>query len=287
MTSPSAPIFLALAITMTHLSTSAAEEHLDLIFAEVDGHELKLDLTIPEDVENPPLVVFIHGGGWKNGSYKRNRMSMLPDSGFAVASIGYRLTDVASFPAQIHDCKGAVRWLRANAERFGYSAEKIGVCGTSAGGHLALLLGTSGDLEMLEGVVGGNLDQSSRVQAIVNYYGPSDFIFRSKTNPKKTEHPDGSVYLLLDGKVSEQPAKAKLASGAWHVTGDDPPLLNIHGKKDKTVLFSQAERIQEVYEPAKLPLEFIALEDSGHGGNEFFTGDVLRTVVTFLRKNLK
>ncbi|MEM9478031.1 MAG: alpha/beta hydrolase [Verrucomicrobiota bacterium] len=283
-------LLLTLLVVAVHgaiLSRTLGGEHLDIQFAEVNGHSLKLDLTVPDDVANPPLVIYIHGGGWQKGSYKRNHLSVLPEHGFAVASIGYRLTDVASFPAQIHDCKGAVRWLRANAEKYGYNAEKIGVVGTSAGGHLALLLGTSGDLKPLEGTVGGNADQSSRVQAIINYYGPSDFLLRSKTQPAKTENPAGSVYKLLGGKASENPTMAKLASGAWHVTEDDPPLLNIHGKKDKTVLFDQAERIKEVYEAAELPLEFIAPEDSGHGGKEFFSGELLEKVVAFLRKNLK
>ena len=97
----------------------AITAHRDLVFAEVGHSKLRLNLILPEKVKNPPLVVFIHGGGWKNGSYKANKVTWLVEHGFAVASIGYRLSDQAIFPAQIHDCKGAIRWLRAHAEQGG------------------------------------------------------------------------------------------------------------------------------------------------------------------------
>lgn len=169
----------------------------DVVFATVDGHELKLDLYLPKEVNDPPLVVFIHGGGWRNNSYKKCLTPWLTEHNVAVASIGYRLTDKATFPAQIHDCKAAVRWLRAHASDYGYDASRIGVAGTSAGGHLALLLGVTNGKQELEGEVGGHLEQSSSVQAVVDYYGPSDFLLRSKNQPIKTEPPDSPVNLLL------------------------------------------------------------------------------------------
>ena len=136
-------------------STSAATVIEDIQFAEIDGHKLLLDLHMPDE-SRPPLVVYIHGGGWKGGSRKSCHVKGLADHGFAVASISYRLTDQAIFPAQIHDCKGAIRWLRANADRLGYSVDRLVVTGSSAGGHLSALLGTSGGVRELEGEVGGN-----------------------------------------------------------------------------------------------------------------------------------
>ena len=119
--------------------------HRNLVFAKVDGQELTLDLYVPDGASaaKPKLVVWIHGGGWRGGSKNKPPLRKLSDCGYAVASISYRFTDQAIFPAQIHDCKGAVRWLRAHADEYGYAADWIAVAGSSAGGHLALLLGVS------------------------------------------------------------------------------------------------------------------------------------------------
>src|SRR5262245_52847203 len=172
---------LLLTISLVAPFAAADEEvvrHNDVVYAEADGQKLLLNLYLPKDAvaknaERPPLVVFIHGGSWRAGSYKSCSVEFLAEEGFAVASIEYRFTSVAIFPAQIHDCKAAIRWLRAGAEKYGYDATRIGVAGSSAGGHLAALLGTSGGVEDLEGSVGlkdgvgGNADQSSRVAAVV------------------------------------------------------------------------------------------------------------------------
>ncbi|MDF1860582.1 MAG: alpha/beta hydrolase [Verrucomicrobiales bacterium] len=282
--------FLILFVLVGSTSVIPAEEsrvvHKDLVFATVDGTDLKLNLFLPDKAVHPPLVIYIHGGGWRNGSYQKNLVPWMTDHGFALASVSYRLTDKATFPAQIHDVKASVRWLRAHAEKYGFDATRIGVCGTSAGGHLAMLLGMSGDVEALEGNVGGQADQSSRVQAVVNYYGPSDFVLRSKTQPAKTESPDGSAYLLLNGKASEQPDKAKLASPAWQVSQDDPPLLILHGEKDATVFLDQAERIRDAYDAAGLPVACHFQNCAGHGGAVFFQGPNRTRVVDFFSKHL-
>ncbi|MCA9072953.1 MAG: alpha/beta hydrolase, partial [Planctomycetaceae bacterium] len=247
----------------------------------------KLDLFLPDDVENPPLVVFIHGGGWRNGSYKRCLTPWLTEYGFAVASIGYRLSDKAKFPAQVHDCKAAVRWLRAHAKEYGYNADRIGVAGTSAGGHLALMLGVTADEEKLEGDVGGNRDQSSRVQAVVDYYGPSDFVLRSKNQPRKTEPTDSPVHLLLGVAASKNLELAKLASPAFHVTKDDAPLLIIHGDKDSTVHLDQSERIVDEYQKLGLEVKLEIVPGGGHGGKAHFTPTYRKKVADFLRSHLQ
>jgi acetyl esterase/lipase len=281
-------LLLACSLPIAAEEQKIAPAHSDIVFATVDGHELKLNLFLPENTTEarPPLIVFIHGGGWSKGSYKDCQVPWLTRSGFAVASIGYRLVDVATFPAQIHDVKAAVRWLRAHAGEYGYDANRVGACGTSAGGQLALLLGTSAGVEAAEGEVGGNQEQSSRVQAVVDYFGASDFVLRSQTQPEKTEKPGSSAYQLLGGSNREQPEKAKLASAAWQVSDDDPPLLILHGEKDNTVLIDQAERMRDAYESAGLEVDYHPLKDSGHGGNEFFTGENRQLVEAFFRKHL-
>lgn len=282
-------LLLSIVILAHAANAPAAEPRVrkDLEFAKVDGHSMKLDLYMPEaESPEPRLVVWIHGGGWRGGSKDRCFVSWLTDHGYAVASISYRLSNVATFPAQIHDCKGAIRWLRANAKRLGYRTDRIAVAGSSAGGHLAALVGTSGGVEALEGTVGGNLDQSSRVDAVVDYYGPTDFVLRSKTQPARSNPPGSPVHGLLGGGADQLVELAKQASPAFHVTKDDPPFLVFQGGKDKKVLLDQAERIRDVYAEAKLPLDLHVLEGSGHGGNEFYTGENRTLVLDFLTKHL-
>jgi acetyl esterase/lipase len=284
-------LIFAFAVPTLADAQAAKPTHAALVYAEVGGQKLKLNLFLPKEkkVESnpPPLVIFIHGGGWSKGSYKACKVPWLTEHGFAVASIGYRLTDIATFPAQIHDVKAAVRWLRAHAEDYGYDPEKFGVCGSSAGGHLAMLVGMGTDVPELVGEVGEHIHVSSRVQAIVDYYGPSDFVLRSKTQPSKTEEPTGGAYQLLGGKASEQLEKSKLASPAFHVTPDDPPLLILHGSRDTTVLIDQAERILEVYRETRLPVVYHALPESKHGGAEFFSGENRARAEEFFTRHLK
>jgi len=257
----------------------------DIEFANVGGHRLKLDLYLPAKGESQ-LVVWIHGGGWRGGSKERCPVTWLTGHGYSVASISYRLTDKAIFPAQIHDCKAAVRWLRANADKYGYSTERIAVAGSSAGGHLAALLGTSGGVEDLEGSVGGNLNKSSRVDAVVDFYGATDFVLRSKTQPHRANKEGSVVYRLLGGGADRKVELAKAASAAFHVTPDDPPFLVFHGDNDKTVLLDQSQRIVEVYTQAGLPITLHVLEGSGHGGDEFYRGERRQLIVEFLKQNL-
>ena len=275
--------FLLCALT-SHAAESKVRHLTEITFAEVDGLELKLDLHLPVHAEKPPLVVFMHGGGWQGGSRQAaDRFAFLPEEGFALASIDYRLAPKGVFPDQIHDCKGAIRWLRAQADSYGYDASKVAVMGTSAGATLALLVGTSGDVAELEGTVGGNLDQSSRVQAIADYYGPSDLELRARTHPERSETPGKGTYLYIGGSVAEKPEVARQASPVTHVTPDDPPLLIFHGTRDTTVQQVQAERIRDAYQELSLPIELILIPDGKHGGKAFWSGENREKLVAFLR----
>lgn len=259
----------------------------DLEFAVVNGQSLKLDLYLPQGVKNPPIILWIHGGGWHAGNKSSCGLKWVTEQGFAVASTSYRLTNKAIFPAQIHDCKAALRWLRANKSKYGYSTEKVGVSGSSAGGMLAALMGTSGDVKALEGTVGGNTGHSSRVDAVIDFYGASDFILRSKTQPHRANKPGSVVFKLLGGGADKKVKLAKLASAAYHVSSDDPPMLVFHGDKDNTVLPDQSFKIQEVYKSANLPLDLHILKGAGHGGKQFFSEENKGKMVTFLNKHLK
>ena len=281
-------MLVALVTVTLNVTTMANESqtHKDIEFASIDGHILKLDMYMPA-AANPPLVVWIHGGGWHAGSKDKCPVAWLAEHGYAVASISYRLTDTAIFPAQIHDCKAAVRWLRANADRFGYQTERIAVAGSSAGGHLAALMGTSGDVKELEGTVGGNLEQSSRVDAVVDFYGATDFVLRSKTQPQRANAKGSVVYRLLGGGADEQVELATQASAVSHVTPDDPPFLVFHGDGDRTVLLDQSQRMVEVYTQAGLPITLHVLKGSGHGGDEFYEGRQREQMLAFLDQQLR
>lgn len=237
----------------------------DIVYAKPGERELKIDLHMPQGVERPPLILFIHGGGWKNGDRKRCKLAWIARHGYAIASIDYRLSPEAIFPAQIQDCKGALRWLRAHQQEHGCDASRVVAAGTSAGGHLAALMATSGDVNELEGDTGGHLDQSSRVQGALDYYGPTDFILRSHHQPAKTDDSKGSVYKLIGGPVKENPAIARLASPTVHISADDPPILILHGQKDKTVHLRQSEHLKWLYDMNRLGAKIHIEQDKGHG----------------------
>ena len=256
----------------------------DLTFAEVDGQELCLDLYLPFWKSNCPLLVYFHGGGWSSGSYKEKGVSWLVGHGFAVASVQYRLSGEAKFPAQVHDAKGAIRWLRAHANEFGYDASRMGAVGISSGGHVAMMAGLAN--EELEGEVGGHLGESSSLDVLVNYFGASDLVLRSQTQPRATE-PEGSVvHKLLGVPVNGNEPLAKLASPAFQVGDEAPPLLVIHGAKDLQVKVDQAYRMAEVYELAGKEVALEVLPEGGHGGAEFFDAGFRRRVAGFLREKL-
>ncbi len=196
------------------------------------GHERnRLDLYLPEKAEGRlPLVVWIHGGAWRGGSKDDVPALPLVGKGYAVASINYRLSQHAVFPAQIEDCKAAIRWLRANAAKYHLDPDHIGVWGASAGGHLVALLGTTGGVKDLEGN-GANLDQSSRVQCVIDWFGPTELT----TMGEQGDKPGSPVALLIGGLVQENREKARKASPLTYVSKDSAPFLIMHGDKDNLV----------------------------------------------------
>jgi acetyl esterase/lipase len=226
-----------------------------------------------------PCVVLIHGGSWRFGGRDSLLLpaALLARLGFVTASIEYRLTHEAPFPAQIEDCKCAVRFLRANAAELGLDPERIGAFGTSAGGHLAALLGTAPDHPALEGN-GGWPDVSSAVQAVVDWYGPTDVAALAG------EALQGSVIDLLGGPVRTHLAVAAFADPATHVTPSCPPFLILHGSEDRSVPLSQSEYLHAALLGAGIDSELIVMEGKGHG---FLGVRAVRKTVSFLRERLK
>lgn len=258
----------------------------DLVFAKPGGTELLLDLHLPEGVEKPPLVMYLHWGGWRIGTRKHFRLHWLVEQGYAVASVEYRMSREGIFPAQLHDTKGALRWLRAHQKQYGYDAQKVVVCGVSAGGYLAALMGaTSGD-KAFEGNTAGHRDQSSRVQGVIDCSGPTDFILRSTSQPQHTEEPRGIVYELLGGAVTENPERARRASPVTHVGPGDPPILIIHGELDPQVLPAQSKRLFEVYQEHQLEAQLLIVEGKKHLWHPP-TEEEQQLILPFLDKHLR
>ncbi len=286
MTFPVLPTLASvhLALTLTTAGANEVERHNDIRFAQPGGVELLLNLHMPKGIENPPLLMFIHGGGWMNGDRNRCRLEWVAQHGYAVASIEYRLSSEALFPAQIHDCKGALRWLRAHQTEYGYDASKVVVGGTSAGGHLAALMGTSGDVAVLEGGTAGHADQSCRVQGVIDYYGPSDFVKRSENQPSKTDHPKGGVYQLIGGPVKENLEAARVASPVTYLSSDDPPFLILHGDADNTVFLDQSELLAQRCKEIGIDVRLHIEPDGGHGFKQ--TDGEKTLVLGFLEKIL-
>ncbi len=262
----------------------------DLEYAKVDGISLKLDLLMPakKTDKKPELVVFFHGGSWRSGSKKTCHVGWLNHHGYAVASVDYRLSGQAKFPALVHDCKGAIRWLRANADKYGINAERICATGASAGGLLSTLVATSGGIKALEGKVGGNLDQSSRVQSALGMFCPTDLYYNATVEKERCDQPNCPLYQLLGGKPSERLEMAKLASATAHVTKDDPPVIVLYGTEDKSLVKPlHGERLKARYYEAGLDATYQLIEGAGHGGPQYRDKERSKLILDMLAKTLR
>ena len=239
------------------------------------GHERqKLDLYLPPTGSRWPLVVAIHGGAFRMGSKEGEPAGALVGRGFAVAAINYRLSQHAVFPAQIEDCKAAVRWLRANAAQHGYDPERIASYGASAGGHLAAMLGTTGDMKAFE--VGGNPGVSSRVQAVVDFFGPTDFLQMDahRPSPQAMVHdtPDSPESQLVGGPIRDNPDKVARVNPVTYVTGDDPPFLIVHGDADLLVPHHQSVLLEAALRQAGVRVRLVTIPGGPHGGETVKAG---------------
>jgi len=257
----------------------------DVEYGKAGDRALKLDIIRPKQPGDSPLpaIVFIHGGAWREGNKAGGVGQLVPfaaSGNYFCASVGYRLSREATWPAQIHDCKAAIRWLKANAKQYNIDPEKIGVWGPSAGGHLVSMLGTSGDVKELEGDC-GSPDQSSRVACVVDFCGPSDFpaIGRLKGGAAPT-----AVTQLLGGPIDEKKEAAVAASPVTYVSKDDPPFLVVHGTNDQTVPFAQAETLHAALKKAGVDSTFVRIEGGGHG----ISGpEVMKRVRAFFERHLR
>ena len=257
----------------------------DIEYARPNGYPLLLDLYLPERAqdEGAPVVLWVHGGGWKNGSKEKAKAAWLAEEGYAVVSINYRLTDVAQWPAQIDDCREAVRWARRNASVFGFDLDRIGTWGSSAGGHLVALMGTLPYPE--------NESVSSRVQAVCDWFGPTELLTMPPNNvgEGRTEEDvaNSNGAKLLGCTVKDCPELARQASAYDNVSKDDAPFLIMHGDEDPGVPIQQSIQFYERLRKTGVPVQYEVVEGAGHGGKLFDTPEVKAIVRAFFYQYLK
>ena len=277
---------------MTNTSTQVPEGvtvHTDVAYVSNGHARQKLDLYLPPQGELRPLVIWIHGGAFRMGSKESivhdPLLSDVLTQGYALASINYRLSQHALFPAQIEDCKAAVRWLRAHAADFKLDPARFAAWGPSAGGHLAAMLGTTGHVTEFD--VGAHTDVSSRVQCVVDYFGPTDFL-----QMDAQRLPDGMVHdaadspesELVGGPIQENPEKVARADPITYVRADAPPFLIVHGDHDPLVPYGQSGLLVEALKRAGVDVTFYTVTGAGHG--QFTDPAVPDLTQAFLAKHL-
>ena len=246
-----------------------------------------LDLYIPSSKLSPYLIVWVHGGAWHSGSKESPPLSFVK-AGYALASVDYRLSVEARFPAQMHDIKAAIRYLRANAVKHGYRSDKIIIGGSSAGAHLAVLAGVTNNDLSLEGNLGEYRNTSSSVQAILDYYGPTNFTTILKQSTPHGVGVRGPAMALLLGKtVDNIPEMARKASPVFQVDAHDPPLLIFHGDQDVQVPINQSHELVGAYTSNNLKVQLEVVYGAGHTESPYFDQKYQRIVDTFLSETLK
>lgn len=260
---------------------AGATVYKDLPYVENGHARQKLDIYVPGDRgEGPfPLIVWIHGGAWKYGSKENCPVLPWVRKGYVVASINYRLSQDAKFPAQIEDCKAAVCWLKQRALKYKIDSSRIVAWGDSAGGHLASLLGTADDMPEWEN---GKRAFCSRVQVVIDWFGRAD-LTRVCTDPAMAASP---VALLLGGSGEKMAKLARKASPIFHVTKGDPPFLIMHGDMDDTVPIQQSLAFAKTLQETGVAVRLIVLKGAGHGGSEFFQPEQIKIIDNFLGENI-
>jgi len=257
----------------------------DLEYARADDISLKLDLYLPRVPQPVPVVVWVHGGAWRSGSKNSVPVKDLLAHGFAIASVDYRLSPVAKFPAQIHDIKAAIRYLRGTARDHGIDSQHISIAGASAGGHLAALVGVTNGHAELEGRLGSFLQSSSDVEKVVSFYGASnlDSILRQST-PHGLSVREPALDLLLGAAGAERKQLTHLASPVNHVDAHDPPLMLLHGDQDPQMPINQAHELHGRYKQLGLSVQFEVVHGGAHGGRPFYQQERMQRVAAFLRR---
>ena len=260
----------------------------NLAYVEQGEPRQKLDLYIPFPVSAKPVpvIVYLHGGGWQKGSKADGRAFAfrMVAQGYAVACIGYRLSSDAHFPAQLEDCKVAVRWLRDNAVRFRLDPLHFGAVGVSAGGYLAALLGTTGSTHLFD--IGAHLGQSSAVQAVCDFFGPIDLLKLYEYADEHQTPQRDEVARLLGGDPRVMPEQARAANPITYLVDDAPPYLLVHGDNDTVVPPEQSRLFYDALARRKISAHLHVIHGAGHTGPAFVAPEINAMVDAFFAATL-
>jgi acetyl esterase/lipase len=269
-------------------AAAAGSVQKDIPYAtSANGETLRLDLYLPE-AARAPLLVYIHGGAWERSDKSSMPLASLVERGFAIASLDFSPASKARFPGQVHEIKAGIRFLRAEAARYGYDASRIGIVGASSGAHLAAVVGTSNGSAELEGTLGDHRDQSSAVQAIVSYFAATNLTtILDQSTPFGLNIREPALVRLLGAPPKETEALAKLASPVFQVDRADPPLLLLHGDQDPQMPINQSHELEGAYEKQGLEVDFIVVHGAAHGGAAFYSPENLERVASFLGAQLR
>jgi len=278
---------VCIALLLPALSQAAEPVFKNVPYIKDGGERQTLDIYLPKypkEGDKLPVLVWVHGGGWTGGSKAGMPGQDFLNQGYAQVSINYRLSSQAIFPAQIEDCKAAIRWLRANAATYNFDPDRIGVWGASAGGHLVAFLGTSGETTGFD--VGDNLDQSSKVQAVCDIFGPTDFT-PMETLPEQFAVVAEPVTGLLGGPAHERKELAEKASPITYVEKPNAPFLILHGDEDMLVNVDQSIRLHDALQKAGVESQLIVSKGEGHSGYVFESKNLMTNIAEFFDKYLK
>ncbi|CAH0993951.1 hypothetical protein EMA8858_00056 [Emticicia aquatica] len=258
----------------------------DIVYAEADGKKLKLDIYQPKVQKEPYLIVWVHGGAWHSGSKENPPLGLLP-FGYALASVDFRASTEKPFPANIHDIKAAIRFLRANANKYGYNADKIIIWGSSSGGHLAALVATTNNNMALEGNLGDFTHTSSSVQVCIDFFGPTNFLtILNQSTPHGLNVRLPALAILLGKPLEQANELAKLASPVYQVDAADPPLFIVHGEQDIQVPINQSIELMSVYKSNNLKVQIEFIPNAGHSDPAYAKTELMEKINDFLKKIL-
>lgn len=261
------------------------ESTKNIVYAQDGDKKLQLDIYKPKAVQEPRLIVWVHGGAWHSGSKENPPLGLVP-FGYALASVDFHASTEKPFPADVHDIKAAIRFLRANASKYGYKADKILIWGSSSGGHLAALVATTNNNAALEGNLGDFTKTSSSVQGCIDFFGPTNFLtILNQSTPHGLNVRLPALAILLGKPLDQATELAKLASPVYQVDANDPPLFIVHGEQDIQVPVNQSIELMSAYKAKNLKVQIEFIPNAGHSDPAYSKPELMEKIAKFLKEN--
>lgn len=256
----------------------------DIVYADTGDKKLQLDIYKPKTPKEPYLIVWVHGGAWNTGSKENPPLGLLP-FGYALASVDFRASTEKPFPADVHDIKAAIRFLRANATKYGFKSDKIIIWGSSSGGHLAALVATTNNNVALEGNLGDFTKTSSSVQACLDFFGPTNFLtILNQSTPHGLNVRLPALAILLGKPLDQVTELAKLASPVYQVDTSDPPIFIVHGEQDIQVPVNQSIELMSAYKNKNLKVQIEFIPNAGHSDPAYAKKELMEKMDKFLKE---